>query len=65
MEGKYDNDATQKMTRKAKLLDPQYRGDHMKPPELSNLKTELVAKMAAAAEASSSSPTRVPISTLP
>ena len=22
MEGKYDNDATQKMTRKAKLLDP-------------------------------------------
>ena len=39
--------------------------DHMKPPELSNLKTELVAKMAAAAEASSSSPTRVPISILP
>ena len=40
MEGKYDNDATQKMTRKAKLLDPRYRGDHMKPPELSNLKKQ-------------------------
>ena len=40
MEGKYDNDATQKMTRKAKRLDPRYRGDHMKPPELSNLKKQ-------------------------
>ena len=39
IEGKYDNDASQKMTRKAKLLDPRNRGDHMKPPELSNLKT--------------------------
>ena len=29
----------------------------MKPPELSNLKTELVAEMAAAAEATRSSPT--------
>ena len=57
MEGKYDDDATQKLTRKAKLLDPRYRGDHMKPPELSNLKTELVAEMAAAAEATRSSPT--------
>ncbi|CAL8258299.1 unnamed protein product [Arctogadus glacialis] len=65
MEGKYDNDATQKMTRKAKLLDPRYRGDHMKPPELINLKTELVAEMAAAAETTCSSPTRVPISILP
>ena len=57
IEGKYDNDDSQKMTRKAKLLDPRNRGDHMKPPELSNLKTELVAEMAAAAEATRSSPT--------
>nr|XP_055030442.1 E3 SUMO-protein ligase ZBED1-like [Misgurnus anguillicaudatus] len=49
MEGKYSNDATLSMMRKAALLDPRYRGDHMKPPELSATKTELVAEMAAAA----------------
>ena len=27
IEGKYDNDDSQKMTRKAKLLDPRNRGD--------------------------------------
>lgn len=49
MEGKYGNNATQRMMRKATLLDPRYGGDHMKQPELNATKTELVAEMAAAA----------------
>lgn len=49
IEGRYGNDANQRMIHKATLPDPRYRGDHMKPPELSATKTELVAETVAAA----------------
>lgn len=48
------------MMRKATLFDPRYRGDHMKPPELSAVKNELIAEMVAvAATASTPGPAQV------
>ncbi|XP_059379463.1 E3 SUMO-protein ligase ZBED1-like [Carassius carassius] len=45
MEGRYGDDTTQRMMRKATLLDPRYRGDHMKPPELHSTKSEIVEEI--------------------
>lgn len=42
MEGRYGDDTIQRMMRKATLLDPRYRGDHMKPPELHSTKSEIM-----------------------
>ncbi|KAJ7991223.1 hypothetical protein DPEC_G00295100 [Dallia pectoralis] len=46
MEGRYGDDAIQRMIRKATLLDPRYRGDHMKPPELQSTKSEMMEEIA-------------------
>ncbi|KAJ7998553.1 hypothetical protein DPEC_G00206100 [Dallia pectoralis] len=46
MEGRYGDDAIQRMMRKATLLDPRYRGDHMKPPELQSTKSEMMEEIA-------------------
>lgn len=45
MEGRYGDDTIQRMMRKATLLDPRYRGDHMKPPELHPTKSEMMEEI--------------------
>ncbi|XP_067226603.1 E3 SUMO-protein ligase ZBED1-like [Chanodichthys erythropterus] len=45
MEGRYGDDTIQRMMRKATLLDPRYRGDHMKPPELHSTKSEMMEEI--------------------
>lgn len=45
MEGRYGDDNIQRMMRKATLLDPRYRGDHMKPPELHSTKSEMMEEI--------------------
>ena len=47
MEGRYVDDTIQRMTRKVTLLDPRYRGDHMKPPELQSTKSEIMEEIVA------------------
>uniref|UniRef100_A0A8C7Y9S8 HAT C-terminal dimerisation domain-containing protein n=1 Tax=Oryzias sinensis TaxID=183150 RepID=A0A8C7Y9S8_9TELE len=42
MKGRYDDGTIQRMMRKATLLDPRYRGDHMKPTELRSTKFEIM-----------------------
>ena len=49
MEGRYgdDSDTIRRMMRKATLLDPRYRGDHMKSPELQSTKSEMMEEIVA------------------
>lgn len=47
MEGRYgdEDDNIQRMLRKATLLDPRYRGDHMTPAALHSTKSELMEEI--------------------
>lgn len=60
MEGRYGDDPTQRMMRKATLLDPRYRGDHMKSPELHCTKSEMMEEIVIEIALSLPSPTPGP-----
>lgn len=47
MEGRYDDDTIQRIIRKATLLDPRHRGDHIKTPKLHSTKSEMMEEFVA------------------